>query len=160
MDTEMPASYFTDELNIGHDVEAVSYLQEVALRLGCRFWVNPSENSDDEFEIYLCNTTFYDEEEEDDVGVILFFEPNSELYALLVLCLEINFDKSKSVPEFGWHIQFEAEVQGEDDAESSSRNVDEMWVSTDRVKEVLEGCLETIKSIDEMFPNKLTCTFE
>lgn len=141
----MQEAYVTDSLDFNKDIPPIAYMESLADRLGCGFWVIPTDESGQQFEIFLCNSTFDDEG--DEIGVLTVFEPNSDLYVVFVLCLEIRFDDTKKVVDYGWHLQFESEVQGEGDDDAFQTATDLMNLTTEEVAEAVEDCLQTIRSL-------------
>jgi len=131
-------------------------MEGLAEQLGCGFWVIPTDEEGQSFEIFLCNSTF--EDEGDEIGVLTVFEPNAELYVVFVLCLEIRFDANTHLLDYGWHIQFEAEVQGEGEEEAFNTAIDTMDLSTDEVRMLVSDCLQTVRSLASMHAHQLVIT--
>ncbi len=141
----MQHAYVTDTLDFSKDIAPIAYMEALAERLECGFWVIPNDESGRQFEIFLCNSTF--EDDGDEIGVLTVFEPSDSLYVVFVLCLEIRFDDAEQVVDYGWHLQFESEVQGGEGEEAFQTATDLMNLTTEEMSEAVDDCLQTIRSL-------------
>lgn len=144
----MQDPYFTETLAVAKDSAPSATIQQLAGAFGARLWVNPIDEDGRHLEIFLANSTVDDEG--DEIGVLSVFEPNSQLYVVWVVCLELVVDASDQLLDHAWHIQFEAEVQGEGEAAPFQHSIEETNVSTEEANLCIADCIQTLAALQSL----------